>query len=44
MDTLHAVLRGIREGARFIFPDGSMVGVLRAQLGAILEAMEAANR
>jgi hypothetical protein len=39
-----AVLRGIREGARFIFPDGSMLGVLRAQLGAILQAMEAAPR
>ena len=39
-----AVLRGIREGARFIFPDGSMVGVLRAQLGAVLQAMEAADR
>jgi short-subunit dehydrogenase len=37
-----AVLRGVREGARFIFPDGSMVGVLRAQLGAILGAMEEA--
>jgi len=38
-----AVLRGIREGARFIFPDGSMVGGLRAQFAAILEAMEAAK-
>jgi len=37
-----AVLRGVRENARFIFPDGSMVGVLRAQLGAILSAMESA--
>jgi NAD(P)-dependent dehydrogenase (short-subunit alcohol dehydrogenase family) len=39
-----AVLRGVREGARFIFPDGSMVDLLRAQLDAITSAMEAAAR
>jgi NAD(P)-dependent dehydrogenase (short-subunit alcohol dehydrogenase family) len=38
-----AVLRGVRENARFIFPDGSMVEILRAQLGAILAAMEQAQ-
>jgi NAD(P)-dependent dehydrogenase (short-subunit alcohol dehydrogenase family) len=39
-----AVLRGVCEGARFIFPDGSMLPILRAQLGAILDAMEAAPK
>jgi NAD(P)-dependent dehydrogenase (short-subunit alcohol dehydrogenase family) len=39
-----AVLRGVREDARFIFPDGSMLGILRAQLGAILSAMEEAAK
>jgi NAD(P)-dependent dehydrogenase (short-subunit alcohol dehydrogenase family) len=39
-----AVLRGVREGARFIFPDGSMVEILRSQLGALLSAMESAPK
>ncbi len=34
-----AVLDGVREDARFIFPDGSMLEVLRAQLDAYLDAM-----
>ena len=39
-----AVLRGVREGARFIFPDGSMLEILQAQLGAIASAMEEARK
>jgi NAD(P)-dependent dehydrogenase (short-subunit alcohol dehydrogenase family) len=39
-----AVLRGVQQGARFIFPDGSMLPILRAQLGAILSAMEEAQK
>jgi NAD(P)-dependent dehydrogenase (short-subunit alcohol dehydrogenase family) len=37
-----AVLEGIREERRFIFPSGAMLEVLRAQLDAYLEAMASA--
>jgi NAD(P)-dependent dehydrogenase (short-subunit alcohol dehydrogenase family) len=39
-----AVVAGVREGARFIFPDSTYLEPLRAQFQAFLDAMEKAPR